>query len=163
MKSTTRMRKTIRPLIARLATWSPQLAPTSWVEILDSSWEPEMFAASAIAASTVSASSLDIVSVWTRIDLPPRFTIGELACSTPESATASRILSTVSWLSWSLGTETEYSTPPSNSMPKLSGRTNNATTETARRTPDIAYHVHLRPTKSTDFRPSYSSVPSLLN
>ncbi len=58
-------------------------------------------------------------SVCTRMDLPEVFTIGEDAASMPVSATALRILSTLSWVTWSAGMLTWYSTPPSNSMPKL--------------------------------------------
>ena len=64
--------------------------------------------------------SLVISSVCTRIEsLPEVFTIGEDAASMPVSATAVRILSTLSWVTWSAGRLTLYSTPPSNSMPKL--------------------------------------------
>ena len=45
---------------------------------------------------------------------PEVFTIGEDAASIPVSATAVRILSTLSWVTWSDGRLTRYSTPPSN-------------------------------------------------
>ena len=121
MNSTTRTRKTPRPRRARLATWAPHVAPIA-SRLTASASTPT---ASWIASETVVASSLSSGSVWTRMFFGPDvFTIGDRAPSMFSSsavwATASRIFWTLSCEAWSAGIETWYSTPPLNSMPRLS-------------------------------------------
>ncbi len=143
MKSTTRIRKMIRPLIARSRTCDPQLAPTSVGEM---SSEALTCIASAIAVVTLSASSLDIASVCTRIAFSPEVvTIGEAASGIPVLATASRIVSTLSWLTWECGSVTAYSTPPSNSMPRLRPLKNSPLAAASTITPEMRYQSQRRP------------------
>ena len=91
MNSTTRIMKTPRPSRARSATWAPQLAPTSWVEMSFLASTPTV---SAITLATSVAWSLVSSSVWTRMEsVPEVFTIGDEAASMPVPATALRISS----------------------------------------------------------------------
>ena len=105
------------------------------------------------------ASSLVSGSVCTRMLLSPDvLTIGELAASIPSSsavwATASRTVSTVVWFTWSEETETRYSTPPSNSMPRSSPFQTRPKTATPTMTAEMEYQSTRRPTKSIETLPS---------
>ena len=110
---------------------------------------------SAIACTTVSDSSVVSTSVWTVIaSVPEVLTIGEEASLMPVAATASRILSTLSWVASPAPTDTLYSLPPSNSMPRLSPLKYRPPTASSTITPEIEYQSHLRPTKSIETSPS---------
>ena len=79
---------------------------------------------SRIVCSISVAWSLSSGSVWIRmLSEPEVFTIGDSAAGMSESsavcATASRIFSTLAWVASPDFMETRYSTPPSNSMPRL--------------------------------------------
>ncbi len=88
------------------------------------------------------------------MDVSEVFTIGDDAASMPVSATAVRIVSTLSWVTSSAARLTLYSTPPSNSMPKLRPLNHSPATATRTITAEIEYHSHLRPTKSIETSPS---------
>ena len=153
MKSTTRIRKTIRPVIERLATSLPQLAPIS-------SWEmSSVGSTSIVSARTFTTSSESAVAsclVWTMMLRSPEVvTTGDAAPSMPVPATAWRSASASSWVT--LGspsaTVTRYCAPPTNSMPMLRPLKYRPATASRTITPDMAYQSHLRPTKSIDFLP----------
>ena len=114
IRSTTRIRKTMSPVIDRLATSLPQLGPISSMEM------------SALVTPTVDWMVEEIValsagvsgSVSTRMELwPAVVTTTCWAASMPVPDTASRSLSALSCVISPLGTETVYCAPPTNSMP----------------------------------------------
>ena len=138
-----------------MATSAPQVAPIASVLIASVETPTDFW----IAVEIRSAWSLFSGSVCTRMLFEPEvFTIGEAAASMfadpASSATASRILVTLAWVTWFDGRVTWYSTPPENSMPRLSPRKVRPAIAATRITAEIEYHSHLRPTKSIEILPS---------
>ncbi len=114
IRSTTRIRKTTSPVIDRLATSLPQLGPISSTEMLALGTPTVDWIVEEIVAFSAVVSG----SVSTRMEfLPATVTTTCWAASMPVSETALRSLSALAWVTWSLGTETVYCAPPTNSMP----------------------------------------------
>ena len=150
MNSTTRTRKTTRPVSDRFATSRPQLAPISSCDISSG----VAFIVVRMVSTTFWESSVVSCLVWTiRLLAPDVVTTGDEAPSMPVPATASRRASASSWVTVPSVMVSLYCAPPTNSMPMFRPLKYRPRIAVSTMRPEMAYQSRRRPTKLIDFLP----------